>query len=116
MRNATVEVLRGTLDLLILKAVSGGQIHGYAIARWIEQATNDVLRIEEGTLYPALHRLETKEWICAEWGTSGKNRRAKFYSLTPKGRAQLRREMHTWTRYAGAVFAAMAAAPAPRSA
>lgn len=116
MPNATVEVLRGTLDLLILKAVSGGPVHGYAVARWIEQATNDVLRIEEGTLYPALHRLETKEWISAEWGTSGNNRRAKFYALTPKGRAQLRRETETWTRYAGAVFAAIAATPAPRSA
>jgi transcriptional regulator len=115
MPNAPIEVLRGTLDLLILKAVSGGPIHGYAIARWIEQATNDLLRIEEGTLYPALHRLETKEWVGAEWGMSGNNRRAKFYSLTPKGRAQLRREMDTWTRYAEAVFAAIAAAPAPRS-
>ena len=116
MANAPVEVLRGTLDLLILKAISRNPVHGYAIARWIEQATNDVLRIEEGTLYPALHRLETKEWICAEWGTSENNRRAKFYALTPKGRAQLRRETETWTRYAGAVFAALAASPAPRSA
>jgi PadR family transcriptional regulator, regulatory protein PadR len=114
MAAANVEVLRGTLDLLILKAVSGGALHGYAIARWIEQATNDLLRIEEGTLYPALHRLETKEWIGAEWGTSGNNRRAKFYSLTPKGRAQLRHETVAWTRYAGAVFAALAAPPAPR--
>jgi transcriptional regulator len=116
MPDANVEVLRGTLDLLILKAVSGGPQHGYAIARWIEQATNDLLRIEEGTLYPALHRLETKEWIDSEWGTSGKNRRAKFYALTPRGRAQLRHETVAWTRYAGAVFAALAAAPAPRSA
>src|SRR5579885_1721639 len=104
MPDANVEVLRGTLDLLILKAVSWGPVHGYAVARWIEDATNDVLRIEEGTLYPALHRLETREWIAAEWGTSEKNRRAKFYRLTPKGRAQLRLETVTWTRYAGAVF------------
>ena len=116
MPDATVEILRGTLDLLILKAVSGGPQHGYAIARWIEHATNDLLRIEEGTLYPALHRLETKEWIDSEWGTSGTNRRAKFYALTPKGRAQLRHETVAWTRYAGAVFAALAAPPAPRSA
>jgi transcriptional regulator len=114
MPDASVEVLRGTLDLLILKAVSGGPVHGYAIARWIERATNDLLRIEEGTLYPALHRLETKEWISAEWGTSGNKRRAKFYALTPKGRAQLRRETMTWTRYAGAVFAALGTAPTPR--
>ncbi len=116
MPDANLEVLRGTLDLLILKAVSGGPAHGYAVARWIEQVTNDLLRIEEGTLYPALHRLETKAWISAEWGTSGKNRRAKFYALTPKGRAQLRHEKAVWTRYAGAVFAALAAPPAPRSA
>lgn len=115
MPAANVEVLRGTLDLLILKAVSGGPVHGYAIARWIEQATNDLLRIEEGTLYPAVHRLETKEWISAEWGVSDKNRRAKFYALTPKGRAQLRQETVTWTRYAGAVFAALATPPAPRA-
>src|SRR3954468_21708572 len=111
MPDATVEVLRGTLDLLILKAVSGGPVHGYAIARWIEQSTNDLLRIEEGTLYPALHRLETKEWIAAEWGTSDKNRRAQFYRLTLKGRAQLRLETVNWTRYAGAVFAALEAPP-----
>src|SRR4051812_17626745 len=116
MPNATVEVLRGTLDLLILKAVSGGPVHGYAVARWIERATDDVLRIEEGTLYPALHRLATKGWVRAEWGTSDSNRRAKFYALTPKGRAQLRRETDTWTRYAGAVFAALAASPTPRTA
>src|SRR5207245_1004946 len=83
-----IEVLRGTLDLLILKAVSWGSTHGYAVARWIEQATDDVLRIEEGSLYPALHRLETRGWIDASWGLSEKNRRAKFYTLTPAGRAQ----------------------------
>jgi transcriptional regulator len=116
MADTTVEVLRGTLDLLILQAVSWGPVHGYAVARWIEDATNDVLRIEEGTLYPALHRLETKEWIAAEWGISEKNRRAKFYRLTPKGRAQLRLETVTWTRYAGAVFAALAAPPSPKPA
>jgi transcriptional regulator len=108
---ANVEVLRGTLDLLILKALTGGPAHGYAVARWIEQATDDVLRIEEGTLYPALHRLETREWIAAEWGTSENNRRAKFYRLTPKGRAQLRVETDTWNRFAGAVFAALEATP-----
>src|SRR5438874_13051450 len=103
MAEPNVEVLRGTLDLLILKAVSWGPTHGYAVARWIEQATDDVLRIEEGTLYPALHRLETREWIAAEWGTSENNRRAKYYRVPPKGRAQLRIEAATWTRYAGAV-------------
>jgi len=85
--------------------------HGYAIARWIEQATDDVLRIEEGSLYPALHRLEARGWIEAEWGASENNRRAKYYSLTAKGRAQLRVETTTWTRFANAVFAALDAPP-----
>lgn len=113
MPDANVEVLRGTLDLLILKAVSWGPTHGYGIARWIEQATDDVLRIEEGTIYPALHRLENRRWIAAEWGTSENNRRAKFYRLTTKGRAQLRVETATWTKFAGAVFAALEAPPEP---
>ena len=113
MPDASVEVLRGTLDLLILKAVSWGPSHGFAIARWIEQATNDVLRIEEGSLYPALHRLHARGWISAEWGTSENNRRAKFYALTSKGRTQLRVESATWTRFAHAVFAALEAPPHP---
>jgi transcriptional regulator len=113
MPDAEIEVLRGTLDLLILKAVSWGPAHGFAIARWIEQATSDVLRIEEGSLYPALHRLHARGWIAAEWGTSENNRRAKFYALTIKGRAQLRVETATWTRFAHAVFAALEAPPHP---
>jgi PadR family transcriptional regulator PadR len=113
MPTPNVEVLRGTLDLLILKALTGGQSHGYAVARWIERATDDVLRIEEGTLYPALHRLEHRGWIDAEWGVSENNRRAKFYRLTPKGRAQLRVETVAWTRFATAVFAAIEARPEP---
>ena len=113
MPDSSIEVLRGTLDLLILKAVSWGPTHGYGVARWIEQATNDVLRIEEGSLYPALHRLVARRWIAAEWGTSDNNRRAKFYTLTTKGRAQLRVESATWTRYAHAVFAALEAPPQP---
>lgn len=113
MAKPSVEVLRGTLDLLILKAVSWGPTHGYAVARWIEQATADVLRIEEGSLYPALHRLETRRWIAADWGTTENNRRAKYYTLTTKGRAQLRVETVTWTRFAHAVFAALEAPPQP---
>jgi PadR family transcriptional regulator PadR len=111
MPDANVEVLRGTLDMLILKSLTGGPNHGYAVARWIEQATDDVLRIEEGSLYPALHRLETRGWIAAEWGTSENNRRAKYYTLTAKGRAQLRVETATWTRFANAVFTALEAPP-----
>ena len=113
MAEPTVEVLRGTLDMLILKALTSGPTHGYAVARWIERATEDILRIEEGSLYPALHRLETRGWIAAEWGTSENNRRAKYYRLTPKGRAQLRVETATWTRFAHAVFAALEAPPQP---
>ena len=107
MPKPSVDVLRGTLDLLILKAVSWGPSHGYSVARWIEQATDDVLRIEEGSLYPALHRLETRGWVATEWGLSDNNRRAKYYTLTATGRAQLRAEAATWTRYAEAVFAAL---------
>lgn len=113
MPDANVEVLRGTLDMLILKAVSWGPAHGYDVARWIERATDDVLRVEEGSLYPALHRLETRGWIDADWGVSANNRRAKFYKLTPQGRAQLRLETVSWTRFAHAVFAALEAPPRP---
>ena len=113
MAEPTVDILRGTLDLLILKALSWGSTHGYAVARWIEQATGDVLQVEEGSLYPALHRLENRGWIAAEWGMSENNRRAKFYTLTAKGRTQLRLETATWTRFAYAVFAALEAPPRP---
>jgi transcriptional regulator len=80
-------LLQGTLELLILKALSGGAAHGYGIASWIEDATEDALRVEEGSLYPALHRMERKGWVEAEWGVSENNRKAKFYSLTAAGRA-----------------------------
>jgi len=104
-----IDVLRGTLDLLILKALSYGKAHGYAIAEWIERVTDDTLAIEEGSLYPALHRLEERGLIDAEWGLSGTNRRAKYYELTTRGRQALRNESDTWTRYARAVFAALEA-------
>lgn len=104
---ALPEILRGTLDLLILQALRRGPAHGYAVARWIEQATGDALAIGEGTLYPALHRLEERGWIAASWGASENNRQAKFYALTRSGRAQLRVETDQWRRYAAAVFAAL---------
>jgi PadR family transcriptional regulator, regulatory protein PadR len=107
MTQAGQDILRGTLDLLVLKALSRGPAHGYGVARWIEQATNDALAVGEGTLYPALHRLEERGWIEARWGISENNRRAKFYSLTRRGRAQLRAEVASWRRYAAAVFAAI---------
>lgn len=105
------DILRGTLDLLVLKALSWGPAHGYGVARRIEESTNDVLAVGEGTLYPALHRLEDRRWVTANWGTSENNRQAKFYSLTNAGRAQLRVETENWRRYAGAVFAALEASP-----
>ncbi len=107
------EILRGTLDLLILKALSWGPSHGFAVARWIERATDDALRVEEGSLYPALHRLEERGWVEAEWGLSENNRRARFYRLTVDGKRQLRVETTTWERYARAVFAALEAPANP---
>ena len=103
------DILKGTLDLLILKALSWGPAHGYAVARWIEFATQDALAVGEGTLYPALHRLEERGWVSASWGPSENNRRAKFYALTKAGRARLRVEADSWRRYAAAVFAALEA-------
>lgn len=107
------DILRGTLDLLILKALSRGTAHGYAVARWIQQATDDVLAVGEGSLYPALHRLEEREWITASWGPSENNRQAKYYALTKRGRAQLKIETDNWRRYARAVFAALDAPALP---
>ena len=104
---APIDVLRGTLDLLILKALSWGSAHGYSVAEWIERVTDETLVIEEGSLYPALHRLEERGLIEAEWGLSGNNRRAKYYALTTAGRQALKAESATWTRYARAVFAAL---------
>jgi len=104
---AIPDILRGTFDLLILKALSWGPLHGYGVARQIEESTNDALVVGEGTLYPALHRLEERGWITASWGTSENNRRAKFYALTRAGRAQLTVETKNWRRYAAAVFAAL---------
>ena len=95
--------LRGTLDALVLKALSWGPRHGYGVARWLEQTSDETLRIEEGSLYPALYRLERRSWISPEWGTSELGRRAKFYRLTPRGRAELRRETAEWQRFATAV-------------
>jgi transcriptional regulator len=96
-------LLHGTLDALILKTLLPGPRHGYAIARWIEEATDELLQIEEGSLYPALYRMERKEWITAEWGVSELNRRVKLYRLTPTGRKQLSDETEQWARFAAAI-------------
>jgi transcriptional regulator len=108
----SVDFLRGTLDLIILKTLSWGPTHGYGIARWIEQCTADALGVEEGSLYPALYRLEHQGWITAEWGVTDTSRRARFYRLTPSGRKQLRAAQLHWTRFAGAVAKVMETAPA----
>jgi PadR family transcriptional regulator, regulatory protein PadR len=97
------ELLQGTLDLLILKALASGAMHGYAVAEWIHESSQDVLRVEEGALYPALHRLELRGLLSAEWGMSDNNRRAKYYSLTAAGRKQLAQETEYWRRMSGAV-------------
>ena len=109
MGDTELNVFRSSLDLVILKALSWGPRHGYAVAEWIDQATSATILIEEGTLYPALHRLERKRWVDTEWGVSENNRRAKFYRLTPAGRAQLRNETPTWLRHAEAIAQALRA-------
>jgi PadR family transcriptional regulator PadR len=103
MPKQPLPLLQGTLDALILKTLSRGPRHGYAIARWLEEATEDALQIEEGSLYPALYRMERRGWIEAEWGISELNRKAKFYRLTPAGRAQLEAETAQWESFTAAV-------------
>jgi len=98
-----VDLLQGTLDLLILKTLSWGPAHGYAVARWIEQLTGEVLSIGEGSLYPALHRLEQRGFLAADWSETETGREAKFYRLTRKGRAQLETETQSWRRLAAAI-------------
>jgi PadR family transcriptional regulator len=98
-----IDAVQGTLETLILRALEGGRLHGYAIARWILDASGAELRIEEGTLYPALHRMEDRGLVEAEWGISENNRRAKFYGVTRKGVRELAARREEWRRYAGAV-------------
>jgi PadR family transcriptional regulator PadR len=101
-------LLQGTVELLVLKALSFGPMHGYGIASWIERSTDDVLRVEEGSLYPALYRMVRKRWIEGEWGVSENNRRAKFYRLSTAGRKQLAEQTTGWQRLSGAVSRAVA--------
>jgi len=105
-----LDLLRGTLDVLVLKTLAWGPRHGYDVARWIRETSGEALRIEEGALYTALHRMEARGWIAAEWGVSDNNRRAKYYRLTTAGRQQLGRQSAAWTRYAEAVFRVLNAA------
>jgi PadR family transcriptional regulator PadR len=107
-----VTLLQGTLDLLILRILLLGPRHGQAIARSIQEQSEDVLLVDHGALYPALQRLETRGWIAAKWGTSENNRKARFYSLTKAGRAQLVRETSQWHKLASAISRILGPAPA----
>ena len=103
MNKTKTDLLQGTLDLLVLKTLQAGPTHGWDIAQRIQQVSQDVLRIGQGSLYPALYRLEAQGWISSEWDTSENNRRAKFYKLTAAGRKQLAAETKAWERFSGAV-------------
>jgi len=107
----STELLHGTLDTLVLKTLTGGRCHGYGIARTIELATDGVVEIEEGSLYPALYRMEQKGWVEAEWGVSELGRRAKFYRITPRGRRQLAAQAADWTRFAAAISRVLSPQP-----
>ncbi|MGV3520709.1 PadR family transcriptional regulator [Luteitalea sp.] len=104
MTHPTLSLLQGTVDLLVLRALQDGSAHGYAVSRWIRERTDGVLAMEDAALYQALHRLEARGWVGAEWGLSENNRRAKYYSLTPAGRRQLKSEVATWRQYAAAML------------
>jgi PadR family transcriptional regulator PadR len=108
-RVTTVDLLQGTLATLILKSLSWGPLHGYGIARWIEQVTDEELLVEEGSLYPALHRLQARELVTSQWIVSDTKRRVRCYSLTEQGRQQLRAELSRWARFSVAVSRALQA-------
>ena len=114
MSDPSIDFLKGTLDLMILKTLSWGAAHGYAIARWIESCTNDALRVEEGSLYPALHRLEERGYVVAEWGHTATKREAKFYRLTTAGKKRLQTAYDDWKRFSLAL--GMVLESRPRSA
>ena len=103
MNDDSLPLLQGTLDILVLKTLGNGPLHGYAVARWIRETTDEALQIEEGALYTALHRLEKRGWLKSGWGLSENNRRAKFYDLTTSGVKQLRKGSQAWARYAEAI-------------
>lgn len=107
-----IDSVQGTLDFLILETLSRGEMHGYAVARWIFDRSGEELKIEEGTLYPALHRLEDKGWVAAEWGLSENKRRAKFYRLTAEGERELVKRAANWKRLTMAVDRILGATPA----
>ncbi len=105
----SIELLQGTLDLIVLKSLSWGPMHGFGLARWIQQTTEDLLRVEEGSLYPALYRMENRGWIKAQWALTENGRRAKYYRLTANGKRQLDAESESWARMTGAIGMIMTA-------
>lgn len=113
MGTDSLTLLKGTLDVLILKALSWGPLHGYAVSRWIRQVTEDVLEVQEGVLYPALHRLERRGLVRAEWGLSDTKRKVKYYELTADGEAQLGTRESDWARYSDAVGKVLGATRQP---
>ena len=112
MSDSRADLLKGTLDLLVLKSLSAGPRHGYGVARWLEESSHDLLRIEEGSLYPALYRMEGKAWIRSEWGYSDANRRARYYHITDVGLEQLREQASGWDRLVRAVALVLRASAA----
>lgn len=107
--NETGDLIQGTLEMLVLRALTRGPLHGYGVAEWIQQTSQQVLKVEEGALYPALHRLELRGLLRAEWGASENNRRAKFYQLTTEGKKRLQTESQRWARLSAAVAFVMQA-------
>jgi PadR family transcriptional regulator, regulatory protein PadR len=111
MQRTPIDLLQGSLDVIVLKTLSWQPMHGFGIARWIQRVTDDVLQVEEGSLYPSLYRMENKGWVKAEWGTTENNRRAKYYRLTAAGRKQLAQSATTWETFADAMSKIMHAVP-----
>ena len=109
MASTPIDLLQGTLDLIVLKTLSWGSMHGFGIARWIQRTTDDVLQVEEGSLYPALYRMENRGWIKAQWALTENGRRAKYYKLTALGRRQLVEEAKSWGQLTGAIGKIMTA-------
>ena len=110
------DILQGTLDMLILRTLVMGSAHGHTIAQVIERTSENALEVEQGSLYPALHRLEDRGWLSSEWGVSDNNRKAKFYSLTTAGRLRLELEMQKWNRMSGIMDTILSALPVPEQA
>lgn len=109
MTDHSLDLLQGTLDLIVLKSLSWGPMHGFGLARWIQSTTDDLLQVEEGSLYPALYRMENRGWIKAQWALTENGRRAKYYKLTAAGRKQLAAEAKSWEQITGAIGKIMTA-------